>query len=133
MTTNEIVPIGVVPLALPSGLADQTRAYADSAHSEATRRAYHSDWRDFAGWCEAHGLAALPATAETVALYLAAQIEAGRKTATVQRRLASMRDGKDSQETGQIGVNRRFSVARHAPSYRPMFLRRFFVAILAQE
>jgi len=88
--TNEIIPAGMESLALPDGLADQTRAYADSAHSEATRRAYRSDWRDFSGWCKAHGLAALPTTAETVALYLAAQIEAGHKTATVQRRLASI-------------------------------------------
>jgi integrase len=63
--------------------------YASSAIAVGTRRAYGSDWRDFAGWCSAHGLASLPAAAETVAVYLA-DLAAYRKTSTVGRRLSAI-------------------------------------------
>ena len=44
-----------------SAMAAQARDYAQQAKSANTRRAYRSDWADFAVWCQAHGLAALPA------------------------------------------------------------------------
>ena len=36
----------------------------------ATERAYAHDWADFAAFCARHGLAALPAAPQTLALYL---------------------------------------------------------------
>ena len=53
-------------------LASQTRTYIEAAKAENTRGAYRSDWRLFEIWCDQHGLIALPATPETVALYLTA-------------------------------------------------------------
>jgi len=63
--------------------------YARESRAANTRRAYRSDWRDFSNWCAHHGRTALPATPETVALYLAALAET-LKTATLQRRLAAI-------------------------------------------
>ena len=57
-----------------------------------TERAYRADWADFAAWCDQHGLAALPAEPLTVRRYLVALMQAGRKTATIQRRLAALAD-----------------------------------------
>ena len=46
--------------------------YAESALAPATRKAYETDWRIFAGWCAARGLPAIPAPPATVAAFLAA-------------------------------------------------------------
>jgi site-specific recombinase XerD len=63
-----------------------------ASKSTATRRAYASDWRDFASWCTAHGQTELPAAPATVAAYLGALASAGAKVSTVQRRCAAIGD-----------------------------------------
>jgi integrase len=63
--------------------------YVESAKAPETVRGYRIDWKDFSGWCERHGRDAMPASSETVALYLTE--EAGHhKPATLQRRLSSI-------------------------------------------
>src|SRR5438128_1878915 len=70
-------------------VADRARDYAAAARAANTIRAYRADWRDFSAWCDEAGLQALPATPDTVALYLTSQ--AGRKKiSTLQRRLSSI-------------------------------------------
>jgi site-specific recombinase XerD len=69
--------------------AARTRAYIDAATAPNTRRAYRSDWEHFARWCAAHGFLSLPATPETVALYLGA-LASVAKVSTVQRRLTAI-------------------------------------------
>jgi site-specific recombinase XerD len=58
--------------------------------SDNTTRAYEADWRDFTAWCDPRGLRALPAEPETVALYLTALDQAGRRPSTLRRRLAAI-------------------------------------------
>ena len=70
-------------------VAEAARDYASHAKAENTLRAYRGDWRDFEGWTTAHGLEALPATPETVALYAAA-LASRAKVATIRRRLATI-------------------------------------------
>ena len=65
--------------------------YTGSARASATLSAYASDWRDFSGWCRDARRPALPATEETVCLYLVALLEE-RRVSTVQRRLAAIVD-----------------------------------------
>jgi len=75
--------------ALPDALA---AAIEDAvAHSKAgnTLRAYRSDLRQFAAWCEAHQLPTLPTTAETVAAYAVDQ-RATHRLSTVRRQLSSI-------------------------------------------
>lgn len=71
-------------------LAAAAAAYADAAMAPNTRRAYQSDWRDFSAWCDDHQLAALPASAATVALYLTDRAGA-LKVSTLERKLAAIR------------------------------------------
>ncbi len=52
-------------------LIEKTKAYIRGAKSPATLRAYRSDFEDFTLFCRAHSLSILPATPETIALYLA--------------------------------------------------------------
>jgi len=54
-------------------LSAQARSYVESARAPNTRRAYRADWRDFAAWCSAEGRDALPASVETLTLYLTSQ------------------------------------------------------------
>ncbi|GAB5550228.1 MAG: site-specific integrase [Sandaracinaceae bacterium] len=81
--------------------AEAARRFAEAARSDATLRAYRSDWADFAAWCDDRHLTAMPATPETVALYIASRAEAGPsddrgrptaplKVATLKRRLAAI-------------------------------------------
>jgi integrase len=67
-------------------LAAETRGFLAAAKADSSRRAYRSDWMHFEGWCRRHGLAALPSTPETVALYVTA-LAASHKPATIRRRL----------------------------------------------
>ena len=69
-----------------SARSEQVREYIRASKAENTLRGYQSDWRDFCAWCEARGLGPLPASAETVATYIAEC--AGRlKVGSIQRRL----------------------------------------------
>jgi hypothetical protein len=55
-------------LATLEDMAHDARGYLASAKAPATLRAYRSDWAHFTAWCHDHGVDALPAEAETVAL-----------------------------------------------------------------
>ncbi|MGH3794358.1 MAG: tyrosine-type recombinase/integrase [Pseudonocardiaceae bacterium] len=68
-----------------------TRARILDAVPDNTRRAYTRQWDLFAGWCAAHGRAALPATGETLAEYVAALADAGRSPATIEQASAAIR------------------------------------------
>lgn len=82
-----------LPAIAPNQLTEHRRATAEfitASKAKATRSAYESDWRDFAAWCQSHGLAELPANPETVATYLGAMATAGRKFSTISRRCAAI-------------------------------------------
>jgi integrase len=81
--------------------AEAARRFAEAARSDATLRAYKSDWADFTAWCADRGLAAMPASPETVSLYIASRAETGPvgddgrptaplKVTTLRRRLAAI-------------------------------------------
>jgi site-specific recombinase XerD len=85
-------------LAVHQSLRDAARSagqYIAASKSPATRRAYASDWRHFAAWCDEHGLPSLPATQDTVTLYIAAMADPPKgkkvfKASTITRRLSSI-------------------------------------------
>lgn len=68
---------------------DRAREFVEASQSAATRRAYASDWRDFEGYCHERCLDALPATPQTLALYLT-DLAGRAKLATIKRRLAAI-------------------------------------------
>jgi integrase len=81
--------LAIAQTTLPSGLARVAREYMLRSRAGNTRRAYGSDWRDFATWCTEVGLEALPARPETIGLYLAARASTHRP-ATLDRRLIAI-------------------------------------------
>ena len=67
----------------------KAKAFVVSAKAPATLKAYRSDWRDFEAWCRMRRLQALPASPQTVALYItdrASSLASG----TITRRLTSI-------------------------------------------
>lgn len=84
------IALAIAPATLPSTeILDRARGFAEASISANTRRAHASDWRDFAAFCSAQGLEALPATPQTVAGYAAALADKA-KIATIRRRLATI-------------------------------------------
>ena len=79
----------IIRSSLPFAVVEAAREKLEHAHSAATRSAYRSDLRCFEAWCRDHGASALPATAETVAVYLS-DMSATLAVASLRRRLASI-------------------------------------------
>lgn len=71
-------------------LAEAARSYAGRSKASNTWRAYSSDWRQFSAWCEELSLIAMPASPETVTLYVVHLAQRGRKLATITRALATI-------------------------------------------
>ena len=112
-----------------------------SGRAPATERAYESDWLDFMAWCRSAGRVALPATADTVGLYVCGLSRAGKLPATIARRLAAISErharlGHASPVTPDVreilaGIRRRVGAApRHAKAALTVEeLRRLLAAI----
>lgn len=83
--------IAKVTQTLPGAHLQAAGKYIEAQLADATRRAYRSDARVFAEWCEERQLQPIPATPETVAEFLASQADAGVKPATLRRRIAAIR------------------------------------------
>ncbi|MBX9933506.1 MAG: tyrosine-type recombinase/integrase [Methylobacterium sp.] len=86
---------GTAPL--PSSLRDlarAARAYAARKDSANTRRAYDSDWRQFARWCRRQGFAPDVPDPQTLGLYLTAAADghglAKAAVSTLERRLSAI-------------------------------------------
>jgi site-specific recombinase XerD len=79
----ELAPPPVSELA---ALTARTREFLAAAKAASTRRAYRSDWSHFESWCRGHGVTAMPAAPETVALYLT-DLAASHRPGTIRRRL----------------------------------------------
>ncbi len=85
----DLTPMETAVAHVLAAVHEQARAYAQGAKAPNTWRAYRADWADFTAWCQAHGRVPLPASPETVALYLTARAST-RKTATLTRRLSAI-------------------------------------------
>src|ERR1035438_3540113 len=69
-------------------IAADARDYVAASRAENTTRVYRTGWAQFTAWCDEHGVRALPAGAETVALYVA-NLAKDAKPATIDLRLRS--------------------------------------------
>src|SRR5438067_1644318 len=76
---------------------DRARAYLENARARNTIRGYRSSFQQFQIWCETTSLSSMPATQETIAVYLSAQ--AGRlRASTLEHHLAAI--GKAHKAAG---------------------------------
>ena len=67
----------------------KAREYIRDSKARNTRSAYQQDWAHFTEWCLARGMESLPATPETVVLYVTDLAERF-KASTIQRHVASI-------------------------------------------
>lgn len=74
---------------IPSISPDTVHTYLENARARSTIRSYHSSFHQFQAWCTTAGLLALPASGETVALYLSARASCLR-AATLDHHLAAI-------------------------------------------
>jgi site-specific recombinase XerD len=70
--------------------SERIRKYSRKAKASNTVRAYRSDWDDFEQFCDDEQRQSLPATPETIALYISALADEGMKASTISRRLAAI-------------------------------------------
>ena len=70
-------------------IADRASEFIQQSKAKNTVRAYRADWTHFDSWCKAHGQASLPATADTVALYVS-DLAATHKPSTLTRRISAI-------------------------------------------
>ena len=93
--TVELAPTGLAVVTasnLPTP-AEKVRAWwkkARRVYPEATLRAWRFDWTAFLAFCRPRELLPLPASPKTVAAFIEACGEAGKKPATVRRYLATI-------------------------------------------
>lgn len=85
---SELIRVESQPLVNVELMA-QAHQYIQESKAPETRRGYRIDWTHFSNWCNRQKRTALPATPETVALYLT-DCAATAKPATLQRRLTSI-------------------------------------------
>ncbi len=115
----------MTPTTALASLSQQAQEFAAAAKANNTIRAYHADWQDFRRWCEAHRRSPLPATPETVALFLTDRA-ATLKSSSLARRLTTINRahqaaGQTSPATMQNamvsevwkGIKRRKGTAQH--------------------
>jgi integrase len=92
MTTTIVPQALAVAASADNGLAlvvNRARDYAEAAQAPATRRAYRISWYGFTAYCSAHGFNALPASPQTVAIYVTSLAERA-KIATIRLHLAAI-------------------------------------------
>lgn len=72
-------------------LYERSRETRRSSKAKGTLRAYASCIRSFEAWCKASGMQALPASPDTVVMFVEAERAAGRKVSTIETKLAAIR------------------------------------------
>lgn len=85
-----IVRPTALALAPADALDEAAAGFAAASKSDATRRAYAADWRDFTGWCAEQGVDTLPASGRTVGRYVTHLAGLGRSVSTIDRRAAAI-------------------------------------------
>jgi integrase len=100
--SKEIIPLKY--------LAEKADLFASASLSNATKRAYQTDWETFFNFCSGHELDPLPATPDTVALFLTESAESGRSIATIQRRITSI--NAIHEHTNNVSPVKDFRVVR---------------------
>lgn len=89
-TPAAVATVHAVPV-LPPAEIELASDFARAEKSDATRRAYRGDFDAFRAWCGDRGVSPLPAAAETVAAFLAAEAHRGLKPSSIGCRLAAVR------------------------------------------
>ena len=106
-----------------------------------TQRAYAGDWQRFTTWCQEHGRAALPADVSTMAAFVTALADSGKKVATIQRHCAAISKAHqlarlpiptDDRQFKELleGISREKGVRqKQAPAFTLAYFKRMLLSI----
>lgn len=108
-------------------LTELAREFQNASISDATRKAYQSDWKNFLKFCEYRKICSMPADGNTVCLFLTELADMGKSVSTIVRALTSINKahelaGKESVRTPAVktlltGIKRTVGVSQsHARS-----------------
>jgi len=87
---------------IPAGeLRDLALHFQNAALSDSTRKAYRSDWKKFLEFCRSRSLESLPASSETICLFLTESAARSKTVNTIVRSLTS--------------INKAHEIAGHPP------------------
>jgi site-specific recombinase XerD len=84
-----------LPASYDDKAAELLSHYASKARAANTARTYHTQWQQFQEWCGKTGRSHLPATPETIALYLAERAHAGAAVSSIAVALAAIQFAHD--------------------------------------
>lgn len=90
---TRLLPVVPKQPALPDILhaqIERAAEYAKASRAPATRRAYEADWKIFTAWCQQHGIEALPASPDAVAVFASADADAGTNPRTIGKRISAI-------------------------------------------
>ncbi len=108
----------------PDALDRSAEQYASASRADGTVATYTKAWAGFCAWCSEQGLCTLPAMPQTVARYLAARADQGRRPATLNVALSAIAQAHEHaglqspiadrlvKETWK-GIRRRLGTAPH--------------------
>src|SRR5579863_4747767 len=71
-------------------IREEAAMFKRHTRAKATLVAYDCDWKTFTSWCESVGRKPLPATPDTLALYVTARLRAGIKVSGAGRHVAAI-------------------------------------------
>lgn len=73
-----------------ASLKQRATEFLRKSKTESTHEAYANDWRAYTDWCDSQNIDFLPATTETIALWVTQMTKLGRSVATIERSLVSI-------------------------------------------
>lgn len=83
-------------------LAKLARQFRDASMSDATRLAYRSDWAGFLAFCDFREVSPLPASTDTICMFLAELADNGKAISTIVRSLTSINKAHELAGHGSI-------------------------------
>jgi integrase len=83
-------------------LFEMVRNFQDASISPASRRAYRSDWQTFIHFCDFRAVDALPATGETISLFLTELADLKKSVSTIVRSLTSINKAHELAGFGSV-------------------------------
>lgn len=123
-------------------LFERAARYAEASRSQATRRAYNSDWRTFTSWAQTVGLPHdVPVRPEVVAMYVTGS-SGDRKASTLARHLSAIKyvhhqagqpSPTDHPQVREVLAGVRRERQDRKRQARPMFLEELRVALRALD
>ena len=69
---------------------ERAAEYAKASRAPSTRQAYEADWKIFTAWCVQHGVSALPASPDAVAVFASSEADAGVNPRTISKRISAI-------------------------------------------